>query len=504
MRNRASAGLLAALLGAGVVLAPTAATAQTTDHPVLRPSAPTGLHVVAVTGSSFTVVANRAAHTQTYRMYASTTRSNLFARNLGRAKQSRASKSPRLTITGLHARSAPYYYRLLAINHTRQKLSALIGEVGLRPARPANLRVTSSHARTVVAWQGKTPDGWRIEQATNPQMTADRKSYRIYGALARYTPYGLHRGDRYYFRVQAMNHTTRSPATRPVGVVDRDPQMAVSVMTYNVLEAFGDGRREGSGVVAPWSKRKPKVAAMIEAAHPDVVGIQEAATLISHRHGGVRQIDTLRSALHGNYGLAHTERTPRQLHTRLTGNYILYRKSAYEAVGKGNHWELGDTRTAAYQVLRNRQTGGRFLFVSAHLIDPRGRSYDEKRLRETKVLIRDGHKMASRKGIPVVYVGDFNSDQYRHAFNAPVDAMTKAHVANAFSVAQHRRFARFNSANNYDRRPPRNFAHIDYVFTPQGVSVRSWRIEIHLRHGQFVGTIPSDHNPVIVSLGIPY
>jgi endonuclease/exonuclease/phosphatase family metal-dependent hydrolase len=112
--------------------------------------------------------------------------------------------------------------------------------------------------------------------------------------------------------------------------------------------------------------------------------------------------------------------------------------------------------------------------------------------------------VAARRGVPVVYVGDFNSDQYRHSVNAPVDVMRRAHVADAFSVAQSRKFGRFNTANNYKRRPPHNRAHIDYVFAPQGVAVHSWRIELRLRHGKFVGTIPSDHNPVVCTLGVPY
>jgi endonuclease/exonuclease/phosphatase family metal-dependent hydrolase len=486
------------------LLAPGAATANPTHHHLQRPAGPTGLHVTAVTTSSFTVAAHWAAHARTYRLFASTTRSNLWVRNIHAARSTGTAKTPRLTIAGLPRTSLPYYYRVEALNHQRWHYSALIGEVGLRPSRPADLTVRSDRAHTVLAWRGRSPDGWRIEQATNPQMTAHRRSYRIYGSLSQYTPYGLHRGHRYYFRVQAMNLTTRSRPTPAVGVVDRDPQMAVRVMTYNVLEAFGDGRHEGGNVVAPWSRRKPKVARMIRDARPGVVGVQEAATIVSRRHGGLRQIDTLRSALHGVYGLAHTEQAPRQRHTRRTGNYILYRKSVFAAVGKGNHWNLGNRRTAAYQVLRSRRTGARFLFVSTHLIDPHGRSYDEKRLHEADRLIRHAHAMAARRGVPVVYVGDFNSDQYRHSFNGPVRAMTRSGVADAYSVAQNREFGRFNTANDYERRPPRSKAHIDYIFAPQGVAVRSWRIEIHLRHGRFVGTIPSDHNPVVSKLEIPY
>jgi endonuclease/exonuclease/phosphatase family metal-dependent hydrolase len=53
------------------------------------------------------------------------------------------------------------------------------------------------------------------------------------------------------------------------------------------------------------------------------------------------------------------------------------------------------------------------------------------------------------------------------------------------------------------RRPPRFGAHIDYIYVPQSVRVTSWRMVMRLNHGQFVGTIPSDHNPVVANLAVP-
>ena len=82
--------------------------------------------------------------------------------------------------------------------------------------------------------------------------------------------------------------------------------------------------------------------------------------------------------------------------------------------------------------------------------------------------------------------------------------MREAHVASAFNAAQSRRLPSYNSANGYDRPPPRFGDHIDYIFAPPGVAVLSWRQVMHLRHGRLVGVIPSDHNPVVATLEYPY
>lgn len=282
------------------------------------------------------------------------------------------------------------------------------------------------------------------------------------------------------------------------------PQQAVSVMTYNVLEATTDGHREGDGVVAPWSQRKVGVVRYIHQGNPDVIAIQEAASWV-RQVKGPRQVDDLRSALGPNWALAHTEVPPSQHYYHRTGNYILYRSDKYEAVGAGNHWQLGDNHTAAYQVLRNRVTGATFLMVSAHLIVPRGHANDLRREQQTRTLVSDARAYAQQSGgMPIVYGGDFNSDQWGHSPDGPSVAMKETGNPNAYNLASHRSKARFNTANQYYNRPPAARAHMDDIFVSRGIGVRSWAQLLDLSHGRFVGVIPSDHNPVVAQLEIPY
>jgi endonuclease/exonuclease/phosphatase family metal-dependent hydrolase len=483
----------------GALLVPGAAGAQ-----VARPATPGGMRVVAATASSFTVAVTPTAHAKKYRLYASTVRSDLFARNLLHAQASPLSRSPRMTVSGLTHRSAPYYYRVEAINRHRRKYSATIGEVGLTPARPSSLTATASSARSFLTWRSGAATGYTIEQATNAAMTAGRKTYTIAGPTRSFTPYGLSKGRTYFFRVRSLNESTPSAYTAPVSLRATTSQQPLKVMTYNILEKDFDGRHEGGSVVASWSERKAGVVDFITHAAPDVVAIQEGAAWVNVVKGP-RQIDSLRSALGGTYALARTEIPPTEHHYHRTGDYILYRKNAYAAVRAGDHWSLGNNHWAAYQLLRNRTSGAKVLVVSAHLIVPRGHANDLKREQETKRLVSQARGFSRTHGnVPVVYAGDYNSDQFHHHPNGPTVAMNAAGIPNAYDVAQHRTNARYNTSNQYQRRPQHYFAHMDEVFVSNGVAVHAWSQLLHLASGRFVGVIPSDHNPVVVTLDYPY
>jgi endonuclease/exonuclease/phosphatase family metal-dependent hydrolase len=487
-------------VGLSAVLVPMTASADPAG--VARPATPTGLKVVAATTHSITVAVNKTPHAKTYRLYASTTRSNLFYTNIKKAFHSPMSRKPLMTIGGLKYTTAPYYYRVEAINNNRFKFSDVIGEAGLRPPRPTGVVATASHSKSFLSWNVANGSGYQVERATNAAMSAHTHVNTMFGTVPQYTPYGVVKGNTYYFRVRTMNVETPSKWSPAVSMTPQVSQFDVRVMSYNVLEARFDGRQEGGNTVAPWSERKVAIVKTINDAHPDVIGLQEAATFVGG--GMVRQADAIRNAL-SDYGLAQTEIPPGDPGWHRTANYILFNKATYAAVGTGGHWALGDSRWASYQLLKNRATNAKFLFVDAHLRVQPGQSSDVKRKHETETLLSDARGMASNLGVPVAYVGDFNSDQYlRHAFNGPLMVMDKAQIRDAYQVASKRTRGHYNTANHYLTRPPKTNAHIDYVFAPPGIGVRSWINEMRVAQGKFVGTIPSDHNALVSDLTIPY
>jgi endonuclease/exonuclease/phosphatase family metal-dependent hydrolase len=456
-----------------------------------------------VSSSSFTVSTKAATNAKRYRLFASTNKSDLYVSNINAAHRSGLSRKPLVSLHGLQYTASPYYYRVEALNGPYHRFSAVIGSVGLRPATPERVTANTSSNGLSLSWASAPAAGYEIQQSTSPSW-ADAKDYTITGGETQFTPYGLQDGATYYFRVRALNGTTPSAYAAPITATASGSQQQVKVMTYNVLEAFGDGRAEGDGHVAPWSKRLPKVIKLIHQGNPDVIAIQEAAAWVGKVRGPT-QIDSIVSHLGGEYALAHTEIPVGQKGWIRTGVYILYKKSEYRPVGQGDHWALGNQRWAAHQVLENVQTGARFLMVAPHLEVGDGRKFDNMRKAETKSLLSQAQAFVANDPMPVVYAGDFNSDpDKRHAYNAPSMVMSAAHIDDAFDVAQSHHNARYNSANGYYRRPPVTGYRIDYIYAPPGVAVKSWRLIIDLKHGRFVGVIPSDHNPVMATLEIPY
>jgi endonuclease/exonuclease/phosphatase family metal-dependent hydrolase len=278
------------------------------------------------------------------------------------------------------------------------------------------------------------------------------------------------------------------------------PEQSVSVMTYDIRDLLSDGTFEGSGDIAPWSKRAPKQAALIRKAHPDVIAIQEGASHVG-TSTTVRQVDSLRHAIRDGYRVAHTEIRAPHPHSFRTGDYIIYNSRTLTPVGTGSHFTVGDEKYAAYAEFANRKTGAKFLFVSTHLLVGLGHSDDLTRQAETKTILATAGGIASKRHIPVIYAGNFNSPDPSVGAGK---AMKAAGARDALTVAPKRTHAQYNSDNDYLRAPPHSGVDIDHIFAPAAVKVVSAGIVVALRHGKFVGVIPSDHNPVVARLHYPY
>src|SRR4051794_7207893 len=497
---------MAVVAAAGGLLATASAVTGPAAGASLRLSAPTRAHVVATSGTSIPFSARSARNATGYRLYVSSRRSDVYVANLRRARASSLRHTARMTVGGLRYATAAYYYRVAAFRGAHRAFDATIHTAYLRPGAPGGARASGS-APTYLTWTAGPVTGYRIEQATNAAMTTGRRAYTVRSLANQLTPYGLAKGRTYWFRVRALNHSAVSGPSATVRAVISTSQQALRVMTYNVLEGSSAGQVESGRRIPSWAARRAGVVGLIRGSNPDVLAVQEAAAWVGQPqgYGGRRQVDDLTAALGGGYALAATEIPPSVHKYRRTGNYLLYKSSAWSPTSTPGHWDLGDGKWAAYQVLRSRSSTARVLVVSAHLAIGTGAANDAIRQRETNRLLADAAALAGPAHLPVVYAGDFNSDVNRnHAFDGPGIAMRAAHVADAEKVARRLVNSRYNSANLYLPRPPAVDQSIDYVYAGPGVAVASRTVVLKLTGGRFVGVIPSDHNPVLAQLYVSY
>ncbi|HEX3705362.1 MAG TPA: endonuclease/exonuclease/phosphatase family protein [Mycobacteriales bacterium] len=463
-----------------------------------------GAKLTGATHSSLTITVT--GHASRFRVYVAKVHHQLIAADLHNDPSSGWSKSHTLTVTGLKYSTTPYFFRVLAESGRRHAYSATFGPVGLRPSAPTGLAVGHPFGAVSLSWSGGTGTGYVVERASNADFTASTKSYSLTGPDQQFSPGDLTRGASYFFRVRAVNTGTRSVPSNAVSDGPTAASDAITAMTYNLHEA---------DISAPsgesWSDRRSKVAAVINTAHPTVVALQEAASWIGAVKGP-RQVDDLVSALGGSYKLARTEVPPSEPHYFRTADYILYDPNVVSAVGDGDHWDLGNASSgadhwAAYQEFKVTSTGAKFVFASFHLHEQNKAPASDDQIRQDQAasMLRQGSAYAARLSAPIFYAGDTNSVvESKHKFDGPRVAMQGEHVADAFDVAQSRAGTKYDSANNFERKAPAHRKYIDGVFVPPGVGATAWKQIVDLSHGRFVGVIPSDHNPIVATIEIPY
>jgi endonuclease/exonuclease/phosphatase family metal-dependent hydrolase len=456
-------------------------------------------------------------------------------------------------LTGLSP-TKRYYFRVavMAGGVRASRYTALAYPTGLTTgvAAPTDLAAGSSTPTTMdLSWTPPTGT-WLYRVAVS--TTADfASSFLLRTGRTTLSVAGLDSGQRYYFRVRAINEdgTTVSPYGTPSAAVtaaapaaDPTPVVAgssdVRFGSYNVTSVsldVSDGDRR------PWRERRAGLLANVLGERLDVLGVQEAnaSSVFEDRLvSGTTQFFDIRDGLDAagqNFQLTNEasancvnaattyDCVPRE-RGAANSDRILYNADRIALVSQGGYLYPtqdpgGTPRHMAYAVLKVKRTGDQFLFVSTHL-----EAHDaDVRYAQWRQMMA---KVAEIKGaLPVIAVGDYNMQKFDVRAAEMLPAMKDAGMGDVLNQeynvnpsrnvrAQHLVNGWMNSLNRmnrnvadwaYEDQQEKTGNSIDWVFATNALTVKEYKVVVDFDPVTMLvrGVIPSDHNMLRATITIP-
>lgn len=259
-------------------------------------------------------------------------------------------------------------------------------------------------------------------------------------------------------------------------------QTAVRIMSYNMLyDSFTDS-------ITDWQQRKQQVLDLLRYHEPDVLGTQE---LLHHQLKYIT--DSLKQ--YNTIGVARND-------GRQEGEYaaILYKKSNYTCTDSGTFWlsftpgqpskgwDASYFRICTYAKLTDKQTKQSFYVFNTHF------EYRGKQAKiESARLCLDKIQTINKKGLPVFFIGDFNSDNQ--------DTVTQI-IKTRFDNARDKSAFVYGQADNWNSHhisiAPKGW--VDHIFVSKGPKVKVKKFATLT--DSYKMYYPSDHLPVIADIFI--
>lgn len=309
---------------------------------------------------------------------------------------------------------------------------------------------------------------------------------------------GLETGTAYSLRVRVVD-ATGSPQSGWSAPVTREPaaSLPLRIGSFNIKKASQ----------AKWSQRRTAVAATIRGEDPDVVGLQEATP--QHVAGGRRQYTDVVALLGSEWALTDSS-------SGATGEVrTIYNSSRVSLVDHGHVALSGSTRFgvvryATWALFEQKSTGKRFIFVNTHLVWQKSAKAKAWRTGATRQLVAMVRRV-NPNGVPVIIGGDFNSAGYRTSGNGVYRTITGAGYLDPLvrtgklGAAEELVRSDLKTVTKMSRRAPRDrwAPMVDHLFVSR-MRVEEWETVARLdRSGRYIGTIPSDHNMIRVTVYLP-
>lgn len=415
-----------------------------------------------------------------------------------------------------------YYFQVKAVKHSatdRSDLSAYskpvaitLPKTGLPELKPVQLKTTPGGADSMyVSWRSRGPGvSYVLRYTTDPSAAVLKwKSVKFNTAGGAVT--GLQPGKEYWFRTRAIDAkgvgvSAYSDSGVSGTTASSTPSPGLSVISYNIRKAYAG---------TTWATRRKPVAANILAQQPDVLGLQEATPGTDGTADGKKQYDDILDLLGPDYALT--------TRTGSSGTKLVYNTKRLTASGVGVKQlsAYGSAlRYASWATFKDTLSGKSFFVINTHL-EPGSNSsstLNTVRIQQAEEVL--GLINANAGGRPVMILGDMNSSRAAKPTNGqyvtftgagyidPLDNATGTWTSGANSISEHLLDVQYSSFNNLERKARQTSFPVgtlaDYIYVSRDVRVAMWRTVVSLdTSGNFVGTIPSDHNLLATTVHLP-
>jgi endonuclease/exonuclease/phosphatase family metal-dependent hydrolase len=445
------------------------------------PGTPTGI-TQRLSYTSLTISWSAAANARSYSVCLMTTPTTETC-----LRTSPRSATRSVTFTALRPTAGgDFYYRVYAYNYSASSRSAK-HRVDLPVGAISSVTATKGAAGTIDAsWAAATNAGtYELQIANDSAMSTSLKTYTVTGTSV--APSGLTIGMSYAYRVRGLNGVRSGPYT-PVRLLRLPSNPAkVNVLTYNLCGQ--DKCVTSSNGMKRWTIRKDYAGAIARGTGSGIIATQES-------HDEATRFGT---ELPG-FGLA----------AYIHAKSLFYNKAKYDVLRSGTiTLSSTERKYAVWAEFRDKVARTLFIVVDAHLQPYKGKTRDDMRLAQTKILL-SRVAAANPKDLPVIYAGDYNSnknnaDQSRYpgGYDAPLKVFTSAGIPDAFVTADTLVAPSWNSGNQATNPPIKHGDHIDHIYVDPEISVQSWRVILSLNGSNYATPFASDHNPIRALLTVP-
>lgn len=297
-------------------------------------------------------------------------------------------------------------------------------------------------------------------------------------------------GKTYYVRVRAEDKAG-APLSSWSSVKAVTVTAPLRVASYNIRQANLKG--------PSWASRRPAVIAAIREQHPDVIGLQEALYKGNQFKEVVNGLGAPYRGLQPSLSIAESG--------------IVYNSATLRLVENG-HQQLPirrNDRRIHWAVFEQKSTGKIFLFGTTHLDNGNGAARNQLRAKEAAVAVSVLKSVAARHGnCPTIVTGDLNSYPTKPGGNGGYEVFAESYLdpigrASDPGVAKPEREigTQYSSFNDFLRKARKTRTYLDYILvTP--MRVEEWETVVKVdSSGDFIGTIPSDHNMVRADVHLP-